>query len=252
MVLLCLLAVAGGWLWFSRPVTASQQLRGYSVSGVQVIDVVMLSGGPTQLHGIATEDSEEIQELLGLLDQYPTNRKWDWSWLLGEGFGDYNGKDPYSSVWVVLSFRDADGKAGSLQYIVSKRAVCRCLNPTALATSLRESDGSGRRAQSNILRPCIGFMSRKWTARYGPPPLQRRKREAQASMRDTICLNDQRPPIPYIGNGRPSVYFFLADTISIIGRRSSSFIPAIESMWAGGCGSTTCRSSKPFSSSPLR
>lgn len=98
VVLLCLLAVAGDWLWFSRPVTASQQLRGYAVSGVQVIDVVMPSGGPTQLHGIATEDSEEIQKLLGLLDQYPTNRKWDWSWLLGEGFGDYNGKDPYSSV----------------------------------------------------------------------------------------------------------------------------------------------------------
>ena len=133
-----------------------------------------------------------------------------------------------------------------------KRAVCRCLNPTALATSLRESDGSGRRAQSNILRPCIGFMSRKWTARYGSPPLHRRKRNAQVSIRATICLNDQRPPIPYIGNGRPSVYFFLADTISIIGRRSASFMPAIESMWAGGCGSTTCRSSKPFSSSPLR
>ena len=97
VVLLCLLAVAGGWLWFSRPVTASQQLRGYSVSGVQVIDMVTPPRGPTQLHGIATEDSEEIQELLGLLDQYPTNRKWDWSWLLGEGFGDYNGKDPYSS-----------------------------------------------------------------------------------------------------------------------------------------------------------
>ena len=64
---------SGGWLWFSRPVTASQQLRGYSVSGVQVIDMVTPSGGPTQLHGIATEDSEEIQELLGLLDQYPTN-----------------------------------------------------------------------------------------------------------------------------------------------------------------------------------
>ena len=184
VVLLCLLAVAGDWLWFSRPVTASQQLRGYAVSGVQVIDVVMPSGGPTQLHGIATEDSEEIQELLGLLDQYPTNRKWDWSWLLGEGFGDYNGKDPYSSVWVVLSFRDADGKA---EYLANtsfpKRAVCRCLNPAALATSLRESDGSGRRAQSNILRPCMRLSCRKWTARYGPPPLQRRKREAQASMR---------------------------------------------------------------------
>ena len=129
VVLLCLLAVAGGWLWFSRPVTASQQLRGYSVSGVQVIDVVMPSGGPTQLHGIATEDSGEIQELLGLLDQYPTNRKWDWSWLLGEGFGDYNGKDPYSSVWVVLSFRDADGKAGSLQYIVSETGRVQVFEP---------------------------------------------------------------------------------------------------------------------------
>ena len=129
VVLLCLLAVAGGWLWFSRPVTASQQLRGYSVSGVQVIDMVTPPGGPTQLHGIATEDSEEIQELLGLLDQYPTNRKWDWSWMLGEGFGDYNGKDPYSSVWVVLSFQDADGKAGSLQYIVSETGRVQVFEP---------------------------------------------------------------------------------------------------------------------------
>ena len=101
----------------------------YTSSGVQVIDVVMPSGGPTQLHGIATEDSEEIQKLLGLLDQYPTNRKWDWSWLLGEGFGDYNGKDPYSSVWVVLSFRDADGKAGSLQYIVSETGRVQVFEP---------------------------------------------------------------------------------------------------------------------------
>ena len=129
MVLLCLLAVAGGWLWFSRPVTASQQLRGYSVSGVQVIDMVTPPRGPTQLHGIATEDSKEIQELLGLLDQYPTNRKWDWSWMLGKGFGDYNGKDPYSSVWVVLSFRDADGKAGSLQYIVSETGRVQVFEP---------------------------------------------------------------------------------------------------------------------------
>lgn len=129
IALFCILAAAGGWLWFSRPVTASQYLHGCSVSGAQVIDMATPSGGPTTLHGIATEDSKEIQELLGLLDQYPTNRKWDWSWMLGKGFGDYNGKDPYSSVWVVLSFRDADGKAGSLQYIVSETGRVQVFEP---------------------------------------------------------------------------------------------------------------------------
>ena len=48
-----------------------------------------------------------------------------------------------------------------------KRAACRCLNPTALATSLRESDGSGLRGQSGILRFFTGSMARKWTVRCG-------------------------------------------------------------------------------------
>ena len=119
------------------------------------------SGGPTTLHGIATEDSKEIQELLGLLDQYPTNRKWDWSWMLGKGFGDYNGKDPYSSVWVVLSFRDADGKAGSLQYIVSETGRVQVFEPNRFGDVPAESDGSGLRGQSGIFAVLHRFYGQK-------------------------------------------------------------------------------------------
>ncbi len=52
--------------------------------------------------------------------------------------------------------------------------------------------------------------------------------------------------------GGPCGHFLRAQTISIIGRRISSFMPGMPSMCSGGLGSTTRVISKPFVSSPSR
>lgn len=127
---ICLLVLVGGWLWFTRPVAAFQRLGGAPVSSAELIDMTTPPGGPTEMVSIVTEDDEEIQALMSLLDTYPDNRKFDWSWLFGAGRDDWTGDGKTSkSVWVNLFFTGPDGKPDSLGYIVSERGRLQVFEP---------------------------------------------------------------------------------------------------------------------------
>lgn len=126
---ICLLALVASWLWFTRPVSASQRLRGARVSSVEVIDMVTPPGGPTEMDGIVTEDGGEIQALMSLLDTYPDSRRFDWDWLFGAGWGNWGDGEAERSVWVRLFFTGPDGKPDSLEYIASERGRLQVFEP---------------------------------------------------------------------------------------------------------------------------
>ena len=81
-----------------------------------------------------------------------------------------------------------------------------------------------------------------------------RMRKVCIAMSHAICANTKRQPgsNDLTADIADCIHFLTADISSIIGRRISSFMPAMSIMSAGGCGSITCVSSKPFASSVLR
>lgn len=125
----CLLALVGGWLWFTRPVTTSQRLHGNPVPSITVIKMITPPGGPSQMYSVRTKDGDEIQELLTLLDSYPDNRKFDWSWLLGPNWGYWSDGETSESMLVDIPVTDSGGSPHVLRYIVSDRGRLQVFEP---------------------------------------------------------------------------------------------------------------------------